>query len=101
MAIAGLDRRASKLEDSMARLRQQKETEERKAWREANSERLEREMFLRVHGPEAVEVTEEDSTKIALGEYNASSSKIPLSRFSVLPITISLSSTPVVKSLLG
>ena len=63
MAIAGLDRRASKLEDSMARLRQQKETEERKAWREANSERLEWEMFLRVHGPEAVEVTEEDIGK--------------------------------------
>ena len=47
----------------MARLRQQKETEERKAWREANSERLEWEMFLRVHGPEAVEVTEEDIGK--------------------------------------
>jgi len=63
MAIAGLDRRASKLEDSMARLRQQKETEERKAWREANSERLMWEMFLRVHGPESVEVTEEDIEK--------------------------------------
>ncbi len=51
MAIAGLDRRASKLEDSMARLRQQKETEERKAWREENSERLRFEMFLRQYGP--------------------------------------------------
>jgi hypothetical protein len=35
----------------MARLRQQKETEERKAWREENSERLRFEMFLRQYGP--------------------------------------------------
>ena len=31
MAITGLERRASKLEDSMDRLRRQKEAEERKA----------------------------------------------------------------------
>lgn len=51
MAISGLDRRASKLEDSMESLRQQKEAEERKAWREENSERLKFEMFLRQYGP--------------------------------------------------
>jgi hypothetical protein len=51
MAISGLDRRASKLEDSMESLRQQKVTEERKAWREKNSERLRFEMFLRQYGP--------------------------------------------------
>lgn len=60
MAIADLDRRASKLEDSMAQLRQQKDAEERAAWRRENSERLQWEMFLRVHGPESVEVTEKD-----------------------------------------
>jgi len=63
MAITNLGRRASRLEDSLAYLRQQKEPEERKAWREANSERLQWEMFLRVHGPESVEVTEEDIEK--------------------------------------
>jgi hypothetical protein len=47
MAISGLDRRASKLEDSMDGIRRQKEADERKAWREANSERLKWEMFLR------------------------------------------------------
>ena len=51
MAISGLDRRASKLEDSMESLKQQKEAEERKAWREENSEHLRFEMFLRQYGP--------------------------------------------------
>lgn len=51
MAISGLDRRASKLEDSMESLRQQKEAEERKVWREKNSEHLRFEMFLRQYGP--------------------------------------------------
>jgi hypothetical protein len=51
MAVTNLDRRASKLEDSMESLRQQKEAEERKAWREENSERLRFEMFLRQYGP--------------------------------------------------
>ena len=63
MAISGLDRRASKLEDSMESLRQQKVTEERKAWREANSERLKWEMFLRNHGPVSIEYSEEDLEK--------------------------------------
>ena len=63
MAISGLDRRASKLEDSMEGLRQQKATEERKAWREANSERLKWEMFLRNHGPVSIEYSEEDLEK--------------------------------------
>ena len=63
MAITGLERRTSKLEDSMDRLRRQKEAEERKAWREANSERLHWEMFLRVHGPDSIEYTEEDIEK--------------------------------------
>jgi len=63
MAITNLERRTSKLEDAMDYLKRQKETEERKAWREANSERLNWEMFLRVHGPESVEVTEEDLEK--------------------------------------
>ena len=59
MAISGLDRRASKLEDSMDGIRRQKEADERKAWREANSERLQWEMFLRNHGPASIEYTEE------------------------------------------
>jgi hypothetical protein len=63
MAITGLDRRASKLEDSMDHLRRQKEAEERKAWREANSERLKWEMFLRNHGPESIDYSEEDIEK--------------------------------------
>jgi hypothetical protein len=63
MAITGLDRRASKLEDSMDHLRRQKEAEERNAWRQENSERLQWEMFLRVHGPDSIEVTEEDIEK--------------------------------------
>ena len=63
MAITGLDRRASKLEDSMDHLRRQKEAEERKAWREANSERLKWEMFLRNHGPVSIEYSEEDLEK--------------------------------------
>jgi hypothetical protein len=52
MAINGLDKRASKLEGSLDYLRRQKEAEEREAWREANSERLRFEMFLRQYGPE-------------------------------------------------
>lgn len=63
MAITSLDRRASKLEDSMDHLRRQKEAEERKAWREANSERLKWEMFLRNHGPESIEWNEKDIEK--------------------------------------
>ena len=63
MAITNLDRRTSKLEDSLAHLKQQREAEERKAWREANSARLQWEMFLRVHGPESEEITEEDLEK--------------------------------------
>jgi antitoxin component HigA of HigAB toxin-antitoxin module len=59
MALSGLDRRASKLEDSMDGLKRQKEADERKAWREANSERLKWEMFLRNHGPESIDWTEE------------------------------------------
>jgi hypothetical protein len=51
MAITGLERRASKLEDSMDRIRRQKEAEERAAWRRENSERLRFEMFLRQYGP--------------------------------------------------
>ncbi len=63
MAITNLDRRASRLEDSLEHLRLQKAKEEREAWRQANSERLKWEMFLRVHGPESVEVTENDLEK--------------------------------------
>lgn len=63
MAISGLDRRASKLEDSMESLRQQKVAEERKAWREANFERLKWEMFLRNHGPESIDWTDESIEK--------------------------------------
>jgi hypothetical protein len=63
MAIANLDRRASRLEDSLESLKRQKATEERKAWREANSERLQWEMFLRNHGPTSIEYTEEDIEK--------------------------------------
>jgi hypothetical protein len=59
MAISGLDRRASKLEDSMDGLKRQKEADERKAWREANSERLKWEMFLRNHGPESIDWTDD------------------------------------------
>jgi hypothetical protein len=51
MAVTNLDRRASKLEDSMECLRRQKEAEERAAWRRENSERLRFEMFLRQYGP--------------------------------------------------
>ena len=51
MAVTNLDRRASKLEDSMDGLRRQKEAEERAAWRRENSERLRFEMFLRHYGP--------------------------------------------------
>jgi hypothetical protein len=69
MAITSLDRRASKLEDSMHHLRRQKEAEERKAWREANSERLQWEMFLRVHGPDSIEYTEEDIEKATDSDY--------------------------------
>ena len=63
MALSGLDRRASKLEDSMEGLKRQKEADERKAWREANFERLKWEMFLRNHGPESIEWTEESIEK--------------------------------------
>jgi len=63
MAIANLFNRTLKLEASLEHLRLQKAEEERKAWREANSERLRWEMFLRVHGPDSVEVTEEDLEK--------------------------------------
>jgi len=63
MAIAGLDRRASKLESSLDYVRQQKEAEERKAWREKNSERLSWEMFLRNHGPASISYTAEDIEK--------------------------------------
>jgi len=63
MAIAGLDRRASKLESSLDYVRRQKEAEERKAWREKNSERLHWEMFLRNHGPASISYTEEDIEK--------------------------------------
>jgi hypothetical protein len=63
MAITNLDRRASKLEVSLSHLKRQKEADERKAWREANSERLQWEMFLRNHGPESIEWTEEDFEK--------------------------------------
>jgi|GEM_PF-1425522 len=59
MALSGLDRRASKLEDALVSLKEQKAAEERKAWREANSERLRWEMFLRNHGPESLDLTEE------------------------------------------
>jgi len=69
MAMTSLDRRASKLEDSMDHLRRQKEAEERKAWREANSERLQWEMFLRVHGPDSIEYTEEDIEKASDPDY--------------------------------
>ena len=51
MAITGLERRTSKLEDSMESLRQKKEADERMAWRRENSERLRFEMFLRRYGP--------------------------------------------------
>jgi hypothetical protein len=50
MAITNLFNRASKLEDSLEHLRLQKAKEDRDAWRQANSERLKWEMFLRVHG---------------------------------------------------
>jgi hypothetical protein len=63
VAIANLDNRASKLEASFEHLRKQKETEERKAWREANSGRLHWEMFLRNHGPASIEFTDEDIDK--------------------------------------
>ncbi len=63
MAITNLDRRTSRLEDSLEHLRLQKAKEERDAWRQANSERLKWEMFLRAHGPDSVEVTEEDLEK--------------------------------------
>ncbi|MGD0953620.1 MAG: hypothetical protein ABR985_14725 [Methanotrichaceae archaeon] len=63
MAVSGLDRRATKLEDSMDGIRRQKAAEERKAWREANSERLQWEMFLRNHGPASIDYTEEDVEK--------------------------------------
>jgi hypothetical protein len=63
MAITGLERRTSKLEDSLEHVKRQKEAEERKVWREANSERLQWEMFLRVHGPDSVEATEADIDK--------------------------------------
>ena len=59
MAISGLDRRASKLEDSMDGIRRQKGADERKAWREANSERLKWEMFLRNYGPESIDWTDD------------------------------------------
>jgi hypothetical protein len=51
MAITGLDRRASKLEDSLDSVRQKKEAEERAAWRRENSESLRFAMFLRHYGP--------------------------------------------------
>jgi hypothetical protein len=63
MAIANLDNRASKLEESFEHLKKQKEIEERKAWREANSVRLHWEMFLRNHGPASIEFTDEDIDK--------------------------------------
>jgi hypothetical protein len=63
MAITNLDRRASKLEDFLEHLRLQKAEEEREAWREANSERLQWEMFIRNHGPESIEWTEKDLEK--------------------------------------
>lgn len=63
MALTNLFNRASKLEASLKHLRLQKAEEEREAWRQANCERLQWEMFLRNHGPESVEVTEEDLEK--------------------------------------
>ncbi|MGD0953811.1 MAG: hypothetical protein ABR985_15720 [Methanotrichaceae archaeon] len=63
MAVSGLDRRASKLEDSMDGIRRQKEADERKAWREDNSERIQWEMFLRNHGPASIEYTDENIEK--------------------------------------
>ncbi len=51
MAITGLDRRASKLEDSLEHIKQQREREEAAVWRKENSERLRWEMFLRHFGP--------------------------------------------------
>jgi hypothetical protein len=63
MAISGLDRRASKLADSMDGIKRQKEADERKAWREDNSERIQWEMFLRNHGPTSIEYTDEDIEK--------------------------------------
>jgi len=59
MSLSGLDRRVSKLDDSMENLRKQKATEERAKWREENSDRLRWEMFLRVHGPASIDYTEE------------------------------------------
>lgn len=50
MAITGLDRRASKLEDSLGYIKQQREREEEAVWRKENSERLRWEMFLRHFG---------------------------------------------------
>ena len=63
MAISELDRRASKLEDSMDGLKRQKAAEEHQAWRESNSERLKWEMFLRNHGPESIDWTEDSIEK--------------------------------------
>jgi hypothetical protein len=40
-----------------------KEADERKSWREENSERLRWEMFLRNHGPESIDWTEESIEK--------------------------------------
>jgi hypothetical protein len=51
VAITGLERRTSKLEDSLEHVKRQKEAEERAAWRRENSERLRFEMFLRHYGP--------------------------------------------------
>jgi hypothetical protein len=60
MAVSRLDRRASKLEDSMEGLRKQKQAEERAGWRRKNSRRLRWEMFLRNHGPESIEWSEKE-----------------------------------------
>lgn len=75
MAITNLDRRASKLEDSMESLRRQKEAEERAAWRRENSERLRFEMFLRHYGPgenfDWARATKEDKERGVEGQADA------------------------------
>lgn len=68
MSLTGLDRKISKLDESMDYLRRQKAAEERAAWRRENSDRLKWEMFLRNHGPSSIEWTEEDIKKYTLEE---------------------------------
>lgn len=75
MAISGLDRRASKLEDSLDYVKRQKEAEERAAWRRENSERLRFEMFLRRYGPgenfDWARATKEDKERDAEAQADA------------------------------